>query len=73
MEVYSFLHIPVDTIVFEEAKNWVPGMDVQPPPDELNWSQCKPDQYCNYQEQLRDAIHWKVKGLAPWTGMRSRG
>lgn len=56
LRVYHYLHIPIDTIIYEEAEDPTTGLNVPYPPDETVWSQLNRDQYQDYQRQLRDSI-----------------
>lgn len=65
LEVYSYLHVPVDSIVYEEAEDPTLGIAVPRPPGGKKWSKLSGEQYRTYQEQLRGAIADQGECVAP--------
>lgn len=65
IRVYPYLHIPVDSIIYEEAAHPVTGISVPRPPRRTPWSRLDDEQYKNYQEQLRDSIAHSDNSLMP--------
>lgn len=55
--VYPYLHVPIDSIVYEEAEHPTVGIGVPRPPGDVAWSRLNRDEYCKYQKQLRDSIN----------------
>ena len=54
--VYRFLHVPIDSIVYEEAAHPTTGIGVPHPPRGAAWSKLDRDQYRTYQHQLRENV-----------------
>lgn len=62
---YPYLHIPVDSIVYEEAEDPTAGIAVPRPPEGKTWSKLSGEQYRTYQEQLRVAIADQAEDITP--------
>lgn len=54
--VYPYLHVPIDSIVYEEAEHPTAGLGVPRPPGRVSWSRLDVDQYRDYQRRIRDSI-----------------
>lgn len=54
--IYPHLHVPIDSIVYEEAAHPTTGIGVPRPPGSVAWSRLNQDQYRDYQQRLRDSI-----------------
>lgn len=63
--VYPYLHIPIDSIIYEEAAHPITGIAVPRPAGRTSWSRLNHKQYKNYQEQLRDSITHSDSSLTP--------
>ena len=55
-DVYPYLHVPIDSIVYEEAEHPTAGIGVPCPPGGVSWSRLNPERYRDYQRRLRDSI-----------------
>lgn len=65
-DVYRFLHVPIDSIVYKEAAHPTTGIGVPRPPGGIAWSRLNRDQYRDYQHNLRNNITDNSNGsLAP--------
>lgn len=64
--VYTYLHIPIDSIVYTEAEHHLAGITVPRPPGNVPWSRLNRKQYREYQQHLQTAIATRYDGnLAP--------
>lgn len=63
--IYTFLHIPIDSIIYEEAKHSVTGIGVPRSPGNVSWSRLDQNQYQDYQQQLHDRITSADPSVAP--------
>lgn len=55
-DVYPYLHVPIDSIIYKEAAHPTAGIGVPRPPGGIAWSRLNQDQYRDYQQRLRDNI-----------------
>ncbi|KAA8720541.1 hypothetical protein [Corynebacterium flavescens] len=54
-KAYAYLHVPVDSIVFDVAQEPSPGLGVARPPKQVAWSKLGEEDYLSYQKRLREA------------------
>lgn len=63
--VYSYLHVPIDSIIYEEASHPVTGIGVPRPSGNVAWSRLNKNQYQDYQQRLRNNIISNDSTVAP--------
>lgn len=62
-DVYPYLHVPIDSIIYAEAEHPSAGITVPRPPGGTAWSRLTREQYRDYQQSLRTAIATHSDGL----------
>lgn len=63
--VYPYLHVPIDSIVYEEAAHSTTGLSVPRPSGGASWSRLNREQYRAYQGHLRACIADQTDHRAP--------
>lgn len=63
---YAYLHVPVDSIVFDVAQKPSPGLGVAPPAQNVAWSKLGEEDYLLYQERLREATAESYASPLDW-------